>query len=59
MAGYDPREATGFWERMAGQEGRAEPPEFLSTHPSSATRIRNIKKLIPEVMPYFEKSRRS
>lgn len=49
MAGYDPNEAIPFWERMAaGKSGQA-PPEFLSTHPSSATRIANIRRLIPEV----------
>jgi len=41
-AGYDPREAIGLWERMeAGQHGVG-PPEFLSTHPSGATRIKQI-----------------
>lgn len=49
MAGYDPNAAIPFWERMAaGKSGQA-PPEFLSTHPSSATRIANIRRLIPEV----------
>jgi predicted Zn-dependent protease len=56
MAGYDPHQAIGFWERMAAQKQGGEPPEFMSTHPASATRIRNIKKLIPQVMPYYEKS---
>lgn len=49
MAGYDPNEALAFWERMASQKGGAAPPEFLSTHPSDATRIENIRRLIPEV----------
>jgi predicted Zn-dependent protease len=49
MAGYDPAVAIPFWERMAaGKSGQA-PPEFLSTHPSSATRIANIRRLIPEI----------
>jgi len=49
MAGYDPNAAIPFWERMAaGKSGQA-PPEFLSTHPSSDTRIANIRRLIPEV----------
>jgi len=33
-AGYDPREAIPFWQRMGQQEGKANPPEFLSTHPA-------------------------
>ncbi|MCY4263058.1 MAG: M48 family metallopeptidase, partial [Candidatus Dadabacteria bacterium] len=38
-AGYDPREAIPFWERM-GAAGKGSPPEFLSTHPGYRTRIR-------------------
>jgi len=57
MAGYDPNEAIPFWERMsAGKSGQA-PPEFLSTHPSSATRIANIRRLIPEVKRNFGSQR--
>lgn len=55
MAGYDPNEAVTFWERMAAQKGGQAPPEFLSTHPSDATRIANIKKLIPKAMEYYKK----
>ena len=54
MAGYDPREAVAFWERMAKMKG-GQPPEFLSTHPSDATRIAEIKRLIPEAMQYYTK----
>jgi len=53
MAGYDPREAPGFWQRMAAQKGGAAPPEFLSTHPSDRKRIKNIQSLIPEAMGYY------
>ncbi len=52
MAGYDPNEAIPFWERMSAMKGGAAPPEFLSTHPSDATRIRNIRKLLPEALGY-------
>jgi len=58
MAGYDPNEAVGFWERMAQAkqaQGGGAPPEFLSTHPSDARRINNIQKLIPEAMGYYKK----
>ena len=53
MAGYDPNAAISFWERMAAQKGGQAPPEFLSTHPSDANRIANIKRLIPEVLRQY------
>ena len=54
-AGYDPQEAIPFWERMNKQEGQR-PPQFLSTHPAPETRIADIKKFMPEALPYFEKT---
>ncbi|MEZ5892027.1 MAG: M48 family metallopeptidase [Parvularculaceae bacterium] len=44
-AGYDPNEAIRFWEKMSASKNGA-PPEFLSTHPSDATRIAQLKKEI-------------
>ena len=52
MAGYDPREAIPFWERMAAASGGS-PPEFLSTHPSDATRLRKLKQFMPEALKYY------
>lgn len=54
MAGYDPQTAIAFWERMASMGGQ-KPPEFMSTHPSDATRIQKIKDALPEVMTYYKK----
>ncbi|MGE5401687.1 MAG: M48 family metallopeptidase [Ignavibacteriales bacterium] len=54
MAGYDPHTALDFWQRMAAQSQGA-PPEFLSTHPSDATRIQKIKDEMPEAMSYYKK----
>jgi predicted Zn-dependent protease len=52
MAGYDPRTAVDFWTRMS-QSGGGAPPEFLSTHPSDTTRIRNIESFMPEALSYY------
>lgn len=53
MAGFDPREATDFWKRMA-KEGGSRPPEFLSTHPNPDTRISNLEKLMPKALKYYK-----
>jgi predicted Zn-dependent protease len=54
MAGYDPNSSVEFWNRMAAQKGGNAPPEFLSTHPSDATRIANIKEELPEALKYYK-----
>lgn len=48
IAGYNPDDAISFWTRMAAQSKGQAPPEFLSTHPSDATRIAKLKSLVPE-----------
>jgi predicted Zn-dependent protease len=56
-AGYDPRRAVNFWKRMAAQarkSGGGRPPEFLSTHPSGATRISQIQRWMPEALRYYK-----
>ncbi len=55
MAGYDPNAAVAFWERMARSKDGKAPLEFLSTHPSDQTRIKNIQAEIPEAMKYYQK----
>jgi predicted Zn-dependent protease len=55
MAGYDPHEAPRFWERMSSQSGGAAPPEWLSTHPSHGSRIKDLNEAIPEAMKYYKK----
>lgn len=55
-AGFDPREAVTLWQNMA-RAGGPKPPEFMSTHPSDATRIARIQELLPKVMPVYEQAR--
>jgi predicted Zn-dependent protease len=55
-AGYDPRAAVMLWRKMAAA-GQGQPPQFLSTHPGHADRVRGIEANLPKVMPLYEKSR--
>jgi predicted Zn-dependent protease len=52
-AGYDPREALVFWERMAAASRGQSPPQFLSTHPSHETRIRDLQRWMPDAETIF------
>ncbi len=53
-AGYDPRAALDFWQRMmARQNSQLRPPEFLSTHPSDANRIEAMRQFLPQAMKYY------
>lgn len=54
MAGYDPRKAPDFWKRMSASSQGGKPPEFLSTHPSDETRIKDIKAYMPQAMKYYK-----
>ena len=63
QAGYDPREAVPFWERMSGCprqmigkvcfRSQQSIPEFLSTHPSDLTRINQIESWLPEALQHY------
>ena len=54
LAGYNPDNAVLFWERMAAaKSSTGTPPEFLSSHPSDASRIAAIRKLLPEARRYY------
>lgn len=55
-AGYDPRESVSLWTKMQTQSG-LKPPEFLSTHPSDSTRIRNLESMIPQVASFYEEKK--
>jgi metalloendopeptidase OMA1, mitochondrial len=53
-AGYDPREAISFWERMS-ESGGPSPPEFMSTHPSHGTRVEHLRALMPKAVAEYER----
>lgn len=55
-AGFDPRASVKLWKNMAAA-GNGAPPEFLSTHPSSATRISNLVAQLPEALNEFNAAR--
>ena len=52
-AGYNPGAAVTFWERMEAQGGGSSTPVFLSTHPSDAQRIQDIKDKLPTALTYY------
>ena len=52
IAGYNPDVAITFWQKMAATTTQ-EPPEFMSSHPSHATRISDIQKWLPEVKKQY------
>ena len=54
MAGYDPQVAVSFWQRMSASSS-SQTAEFLSDHPSDATRIKNIQAWMPEALRYYKK----
>ena len=55
IAGYDPRKAVSFWERMAAEGGKNRPPSYLSTHPAPESRIAHIRHYVKEALPYYRK----
>jgi len=56
-AGYDPRAAITLWQKMARADG-GKGPEWLSTHPSAQSRIRELGVYSARVMPLYEQARR-
>ncbi|MBR6276605.1 MAG: M48 family metallopeptidase [Prevotella sp.] len=53
MAGYDPQVAVSFWQRMSSASTN-QTAEFLSDHPSDATRIKQIQGWMPEALKYYK-----
>jgi predicted Zn-dependent protease len=56
--GYDPRAALTLWQKM-GQASAGGPPEWLSTHPSNETRLRELQAYVQKVTPLYEKAHTS
>jgi len=54
-AGYDPRAGISLWKKMAAASKGA-PPQWLSTHPASGTRIQEMEAAMPQVMPLYERA---
>ena len=56
-AGFDPRAGITLWQKMSAANKGA-PPQWLSTHPSSSTRIAEMEANLPEVLPLYERARK-
>jgi predicted Zn-dependent protease len=54
LAGYNPREAVPFWQRMGKASEGISSPEFLSSHPSDENRIAQINKYMKEALKYYK-----
>ena len=54
-AGYDPRAGISLWRKMAAASKGA-PPQWLSTHPASNTRIQEMEAAMPQVMPIYDRA---
>jgi len=55
MAGYNPEEAVNVWIRMGQRAGGQAPPEFLSTHPSNESRVKNLRAYLPTAIEQAKK----
>lgn len=56
-AGYDPNAAITLWNKMS-KASEGAPPEFMSTHPSSSSRIASLQAAIPKVMPLYQQAKK-
>ena len=54
-AGYNPEAGVTLWQKML-QANKGAPPEFMSTHPAGDSRIQDIQKVLPKVMPLYAKA---
>ncbi len=54
-AGYDPRAGITLWEKMAAVS-KGQPPQWMSTHPAHKTRIDELTRAMPRVMPLYARA---
>lgn len=57
-AGFDPNASVTLWQKMGQANNGAAPPAFLSTHPTDASRIAELRRLIPTVQPLYAAARK-
>ncbi len=57
-AGFDPRAGVSLWKKMSAANKSA-PPQWLSTHPSGSSRIAEIEANLPQVIPLYERAKKS
>lgn len=55
-AGFDPRHSIGLWQKMEQATQGKQPTEFMSTHPSHATRIQDLERHMPQAMGLFQQA---
>jgi predicted Zn-dependent protease len=58
-AGFDPRQSIGLWQKMEQATQGQQPLEFMSTHPSHATRIQDLEQHMPQAMGLFQQAQAS
>jgi predicted Zn-dependent protease len=56
-SGYDPRAGVSLWNKMIGLGG-SQPPQWLSTHPSHESRVRDLQEYSQRVLPLYEQAQR-
>lgn len=55
-AGFNPKEASELWKNMSAGGGK-QPPQWMSTHPSHETRIKDLESAAPKMMPDYERAK--
>ncbi|WP_454827810.1 M48 family metallopeptidase [Pseudoxanthomonas wuyuanensis] len=58
-AGFDPRQAVDLWQNMMQASSGSRPPQWLSTHPDPSSRIRELQRDIPGLLPVYESARKA